>query len=184
MKKLLSIALITILAISLLVACSNKKDDVSASATQTGNTDSAAPVEEESPNGFATRANGWEKDEESYNLRYRNPDNDSIIEFSAEEIPASISTPEAYVKYKQNQFKETDQFKDSEFTATVSTKAGGTDAVEFTFTTSVYDVVTKYRILYVCKDEKAYAITCSALEENFEESNVGFQEMIDSYTLD
>ena len=183
MKKFLVLALAFVLALTL-VACGGKSDPADGAASTADDTSTSSPVE--SPEAIAeltpsiTPAAGWEKDEASVNLRYKNSEG-ALMEFSTDTMPADAATADEYVAFTQDKFKQS--FADATFSATTKSQVGGMDAVEFGFTTVVSSMELHFRIVYICKDGSAYTITCSAPGAAFDGAQADFQSMIDSYTL-
>jgi len=180
MKRLLVFIFILTLALSL-AACGGSPANDPANpdnpATTAAGSGGYVPPVKRTPS--ITPAAGWEENTQSYHPMWEKET--SSIQLSVDVIPLDEApTPEAYVEFAQGKLKNS--FPEAVFSETKQAKAGGMDALEYTYTITTWGMQLTLRTLYVCRDYYAYTITCSAMD--YGAASADFQRMIDSFTLE
>jgi len=185
MKRVVIVFLVSVMALCIASCGGNSNTNNSSNSDNVSNQeDTSSKNEEVVKTGVAsiTPLDGWKLLEGSVIPNYQSETIfGASLMLTTDIMPTEVKTADEFVAFAQEKMKKT--FPNAVFNATTKSKVGGMDAVEFTWTVDIRGLKMKYRTVYILKDGKAYTITCSSLEQDFDKANVDFQKMIDTYSL-
>jgi len=185
MKRVVRVFLVSVMGLCIASCGGGSRPNSSSNSEKVSNQEDTSGKEAEvAQTGVATitPADGWKLREGSVNPSY---ESETFIGASfmltTDRIPSEVKTADEYVTFAQGLLKKS--FPSAVFNATTKSTVAGMDAVEYTYTTDVRGLKLKYRTVYICKNGKAYTITCCSLADDFDKANIDFQKMIDTYSL-
>jgi len=184
------IALVLVLALSLLSACGGNNGNSNNNSTNPPVSKGGDNTQNNNNGGETgtltasiTSASGWVKDENSPYPVYKKDGVSFTLHPPKPAIgfPTEINTDNAkdIAEYLLGTLKENSTYKDATFSDVTKTTVNGMEAYEYTV---IY--FTTVRTIYICKDKTAYSIALSYLEDDeYNAVKDDIQSMLDSYTL-
>lgn len=124
-----------------------------------------------------TPPDGWEPVEGSTALhQYMNNGSSFIV--TADFMPSSAKTPDAYMDFVKEQF--TKVFDDVKYGDIENLTIAGVEGRKLIFTCKVAGFEMKYNVYYAFNNSKAYTFTCGGLSNQFDTLGGDYEKFINS----